>query len=319
MMHRDPRDLREGGRWTRGQRLKNAVLYHLIRAALAAANRMSPATTRKLGRAVASAAHLFLGRERRLADENLRHAFPALAAAERRALVRRVYRALGDHLGDAVVSLRPDATVTLLRFPEVDRKTLAEARSEGRGVVFVSAHLGPWERVAVTLVEAGFALTTIARESYDPRLTPLYDRLRGTHGVCSIYRGESGAAFRIVRTLRQGNLLGIPMDLRSRVPSIDVPLLGRSASTAVGPARIALRTKAPVVVGTAARDERGEWVLTMTRIPTGRCGWSESPRQVDHDHGSPAARALTERINLELSERIRALPDAWLWMHPRWT
>ncbi len=165
--------------------------------------------------------------------------------------------------------------------------------------------LGPWERVAVTLIDAGFALTTIARESYDPRLTPLYDRLRGTHGVGSIYRGERGAAFRIVRTLREGKLLGIPMDLRSRVPSIDIPFLGRPAPTPIGPARIALRTKAAVVVGTAARDEAGEWLLTMTRIDTG-------------DLVSPATHALTERINLELSTRIRALPDAWIWMHPRW-
>jgi KDO2-lipid IV(A) lauroyltransferase len=306
MTSRDARDLREGGRWSRGQRLKNAFLYHLIRASLAAANRFSPAATRRLGRVVAAAAHLLLGRERRLANENVRQAFPALAVAERRALVRRVYRGLGEHLGDAVVSLRPDARVAPLRFPEVDRETLAQAQAEGRGVVFISAHLGPWERVAVTLVEAGFALTTIARESYDPRLTPLYDRLRGTHGVGSIYRGDSGAAFRMVRTLRHGNILGIPMDLRSRVPSIDVPFLGRSAPTAVGPARIALRTKAAVVVGTAARDKAGAWVLTMTRIATG-------------DLAPLAARGLTERINVELSARIRALPDAWLWMHPRWT
>ena len=54
-----------------------------------------------------------------------------------------------------------------------------QARREGRGVLFPSAHLGPWERVAPSLVACGVPLVTLARESYDPRFSRLYERLRG--------------------------------------------------------------------------------------------------------------------------------------------
>ena len=98
------------------------------------------------------------------------------------------------------------------------------------------------------------------------------------------------------------------MDLSSRVPSCDVPFLGHLAPTAVGPARIALRTRAAVVVGTAAPGPDGGLVITATRIDS-------SGLPYDDD----GARELTTRINAELSQRILALPHAWVWMHDRWS
>jgi len=114
----------------------------------------------------------------------------------------------------------------------------------------------------------------------------------------------------------------MPMDLRARVSCVDAPFLGYDAPTAVGPARIALRTGAAVIVGTAApassltrsatwpaggRSETDGMVITATRIPTS-----------DLTAGPDAIGKLTGRINRELSHRILALPHAWPWMHERW-
>jgi KDO2-lipid IV(A) lauroyltransferase len=150
-------------------------------------------------------------------------------------------------------------------------------------------------------------LTAITREPYDPRLADVYERLRGAR-VPHIPRGAPGAAMRIVRALRAGSVLGVPMDLRSRVPSIAAPLLGRRALTPMGPARIALRTGAAVVVGTVAPDPAAPEGLrvTCTDIPTS-----------DLSPDADGERVLTLRINDELSARIRALPGQWVWMHDR--
>jgi KDO2-lipid IV(A) lauroyltransferase len=161
--------------------------------------------------------------------------------------------------------------------------------------------------VAASLVSAGVPLVALARESYDPRFSRLYERLRSAHGVRVVWRAAPGAAARILRTLREGAVLGVPMDLRSRVPSCDAPFLGRPAPTAVGPARIALRARAAVVVGTAAPGAGGSLVVTATRIDTS-----------DLACDAQGARALTARINAELSRRILAMPHAWVWMHDRW-
>jgi KDO2-lipid IV(A) lauroyltransferase len=301
-----PSDVREGGAWSRRQKHKNDLLHALARLAVALLAPLPSSVLRVLGRALGLGAYAWLPGPRRLALANARRAMPHLDARTLRRLVRRAYAGLGSHLGDTVAMLGNPARFVPLPLAPGDRRVLEEACAEGRGVVFASAHLGPWERVAGTLVASGFRLTTIARGAYDPRLTALYDRVRRPLGLGVIYRGMPGAPARIVRVLRTGGLLGAPMDLRTRAASVDAPFLGHPAATAVGPARLALRTRAPVVVGTVA--PRGAALgLTFTRIPT-----------KDLAAGESGELELTARINAELSSRILALPDAWVWMHPRW-
>ncbi len=297
-------DVREGRAWTSGQRAKNALLYAAIRGALAITTRLPPRVLRSFGRGLGFLARHLARGARATAEANLARALPSLEDAAREALLARSYARLGEQLGDAVAALG-GADLPLLPFDDASRATLLGALAEGRGCLFVSAHLGPWEAVARTLVASGFPLTTLARESYDPRLTSLYDRLRGGGGVTTIYRGAPGAATRIVRTLKSGGLLGVPMDLKSRVPSIDVDFLGHPAPTPVGPARIALRTGAAIVVGTPEPAEDGTLRLSITKVATRDLSVNDAP-------------ALTERLNRELSRRILAFPEGWVWMHPRW-
>jgi KDO2-lipid IV(A) lauroyltransferase len=295
-------DAREGRAWTRSQAVKNGFLYLLARAALALSAPLPPPLLRALGRALGRLAYLLFPRARKTALANVAVAFPDRPRARRRDLVRRAYVRLGAQLGDTVALLF-GAPLEPLWIDDEAKGTLELARAEGRGVLFASAHLGPWEHVAATLAHRGFPLTTLAREPYDPRLVAFFDRMRMRRGVGVIYRGSPGAAARILRTLKSGQILGAPMDLRSRVPSVDAPFLGRPAPTPLGPARIALRTGAAVVVGTAAPGPS----LAVTRIPSS-----------DLAPDPEGERVLTARINAAISAHIRAMPDAWVWMHPRW-
>jgi KDO2-lipid IV(A) lauroyltransferase len=300
------RDVREGGSWTALQRTKNTALWLLASMALAAARPLAPSVLRALGRGLGIAVHRLVGRARRTALSNVALALPHLDDRERRRLVARCFATLGALLGETVAMMRHGAVDPLPLAPE-SVAAFDRARAQGRGVLFVSAHLGPWERVAASLVAAGIPLVTIARESYDPRFSRIYERLRESHGLDVIWRSRPGAAARILRALRGGRVLGVPMDLRSRVPSCDAPFLGHVAPTPVGPARIALRAGCPVLVGTVAPGAGGALEVTATPIhvadlPADGCGPVE----------------LTRRINLELSARILALPHAWVWMHERW-
>jgi KDO2-lipid IV(A) lauroyltransferase len=303
------RDLRTGGRWTGLQRAKNHAVWLLATLALAGARPLPLAVLRMLGRALGRTAYGLASHTRRTALGNVARVFPEMDPGARHALVRRCFLTLGEALAETVALLGTTPLPALPLAAEA-RDVLDRAREEGRGVVFASAHLGPWERVAASLVAAGVPLVALGRESYDPRFSGLYARLRAAHGVRVVWRGGAGAAARILRTLRAGDVLGVPMDLSSRVPSCDAPFLGHVAPTPVGPARIALRARSPVVVGTAAPDglEGGGLVVTATRIDTAGLLPDEA-----------GARELTARINAELSRRILAMPHAWVWMHERWS
>ena len=293
-------DLREGGRWSPAQRLKNDAIYALASASLAVAPRLPARLTRAAGRALGLFVWAAAPGLRRLATRNVERALPEIASAS---FVRRVFVELGALLGDAVAMLDARRPLTPIPFVAGARECLDEAIAEGRGVVFASAHLGPWERVAASLVASGVPLTAVAREPYDPRLGAIYRRLREARGVETVYRGASGAGIALVRVLRRRRVLGIPMDLTSRVASMDVPFLGAPAPTPIGPARLALRTGAAVVVGTVVRAADGSFALSFARIATSDV---------------MSERELLERINSELSARIRAVPDVWPWMHARW-
>ncbi|HEY2514225.1 MAG TPA: lysophospholipid acyltransferase family protein [Polyangiaceae bacterium] len=295
-------------RWTRAQTIKNAAIAAVTRLALALLVPLPPRLLRVVGRVLGRLAEPLFPAARRIALANLSAAFPALTPPARRALLHQNYATLGAHLGDALASLDPRRPLSPL---PVDAASLALLRAEagGSGVLFVSAHLGPWERLAATLVANGVPMTVVAREAYDPRLSHVYDRLRRARGIDAIYRGAPGAPTRLVRILRGGRVLGVPMDLRSRVPSVASTFLGRPAFTAVGPARLALRTGARVIVGTVAPEggpSAAPLCITCTEIPT-----SDLPA------GPSGERALTLRIDAELSARIRALPHEWVWMHDR--
>ena len=307
-----PGDLREGQVWTRRQRWKNDVIYLTVRGALAIACRLPRSLVAALGWLIGAAVYLTLGAARSRARARLT---AGLGAPPPEVLVRRSFQAMGAMLADTVALLdpkeRPDRTLAL---DDASRATFRAALAEGRGVVFVTAHLGPWERMAALLVAEGFPVATVARESYDPRLTAIYERLRAPRGVRSIYRGTPGAVARIVRELRSGRAVGFLIDLPGRVPTFDARLFGERARIARGPARVALSRGAAVVVGTPVRCPTGGAMrVEIRRIVSDDL----SPHDAAHK-GAPPDRAehvLLDRVTAEIDRRIARMPEAWLGLY----
>ena len=293
-------DVREGGTWTARQRLKNGALHAVARAALAIVRRAPRALVARLCRGLGLLAWTVLARERGLVRARLAAGLAQPVPARR---VRAVVLAAGDVLADTLALLDPrERAGRTMTMDAASHAVLRGALDEGRGVVYVAAHLGPWERMAALLVEEGFPVATVARESYDPRFTALYERLRAPRGVRSIYRGRPGAATSIVRELRAGRAVGFLVDLPSRVRSIRAPLFGVESWIPVGAARIALARGAAIVVGTPVPSAtKGQLRLFVERISSS-----------DLAPGAADEAELTTRLACALEARIAAHPEAWL-------
>lgn len=293
-----PVDVREGGVWGSRQRRKNDVIYALIRLALAVARVLPVALVEAGCRLLGVLVYGVLGRARRRVRTRLTRGL-GVAVNERDVL--GAFVTAGALLADTLALLDPrERAGRTLTMSDEARRVFRAALDEGRGVVFVTAHLGPWERMAALLAEEGFPVATVARESYDPRLTWQYERLRAPRGVRSIYRGHPGAARRILRELTRGGAVGFLIDLPARVPSLEVSLFGDAMGMPVGPAKIALARRAAVIVGTPGAAAE----LVLSRVAT---------------DGLAADRAgveeLTHHLAAELTRRIRAIPTAWLGLY----
>jgi KDO2-lipid IV(A) lauroyltransferase len=218
---------------------------------------------------------------------------------------RDVFVAMGEDLASSLVLLNArERACDHLPISGQAMEVLEQARAAGSGVVFASAHLGPMELVAASVAERGIAVSTLARESYDPRFTALYQRMRTPRGVKTIFRGSPGAELAVVRALRQHGVVGFPMDLMGRgMAAVTCRFLGEDALVPVGPARIALRTGAWVVAGTVAPRADGAMEVTAELVSTEGLGRDDP------------SKALTERLVEVLERRIRAIPAHWPWMH----
>lgn len=293
--------------WSRGQRWKNDAIFLAARALVNFGLALPRAWLDRVGSLVGGAAYALLPRARQTTLENLEHVHPLLAKDARRSLAIATFRRLGQNLTDAIALLDPtEAPDRTLGITVESRNALEGALREGRGVVYITCHLGPWERMAALLASLGYPITTVARESYDPRFHELlYKRLRTARNVEVIYRGDSRAAFSIVRALRRGRVLGFLVDLPGSIPTQTVDWLGRRARVAVGPARLALRTGAPVVVGTPAPNDDAGIQVRVARLPTSDLAPNEA-----------GVAELCQRVADALSDRIGALPTHWPWMHP---
>ena len=258
--------------------------------------------------AVLGLAYLLVGRFRRVAERNLTLAMPELSAAEHRRIARGVFRNLGRMLAE------------FAHFPHYTRENVArviaydgfenyaEGVRRGRGVLFLTGHLGAWELGAFAQSVYGYPLHVVIRALDNPYLNELVNSHRTLAGNRIIEKRDFLRG--ILEALKNGQTVGILMDQNSsEQEGVFVPFFGVPACTASGFAKIALRTEAAVVPAFAFWDrERGRYRLRFDPpLDLVRTGDPEED-----------VRANTQLFMRVLEQHIRRHPDQWLWIHRRW-
>jgi len=282
------------------RRFKNTIIYAVARALIGALGLVPEGKVRPAGRLLGRLAHLLAGPERRLARLQLEDRLD-ISAPRAALLGRGVFAQLGTSAVELCRLLRDPNSAPPVVIPPASLAALDEALAPGRGVVYATGHIGNWELMAAALARAGYGVSTIAKESYDPRFTALLDSGRSGFGVSCIYRGTPGASAAMLRALGANRLLGILVDQDTDVPGAFVPFLGLDAHTPTGAAALARRTSATLVVGSIRRTASGTHVIEIAPVEPG--GSDEE---------------TTARISAILGSRVADHPSQWVWFHQRW-
>ena len=226
-------------------------------------------------------------------------------------IARQAFGHLAGHICEAFKVgdvIGPDNWRSHITFegPEESWKLLME--SPDIPIMILTGHLGAWE-VAVSIISFTRPMIAVARKMNNP----FVERFMKEHhfrGKITIVSKDQGFTAGVLRQWKEENAaMTIVMDQHAgQKHGIPVPFMGRMTSTHTSPARLHLKTGAPILAGAFIRDGVFRYrMVTGTPIrftPT-------------NDREKDIETLLTE-INRRLDEVIRRYPEQYLWAHKRW-
>ena len=247
-------------------------------------------------------------KHRFIAQENLCRAFNGeLASREIAELARSTFINLGRTVVETCRILKIDRD-NFRQFIRIEGyEHFQQAKHRGKGIIYITAHLGSWELLPLASALMGEPLSIVTRPLDNPYLDRAITRLRTAWGTRVLAKKLAIPA--LVRALLRGESVGILMDQNiTWKEGVFVDFFGMPACTALAPALLALRTDASVLPAAIVRRGRDRHtILVEKEIPLIRTGRLKADVVANTAAFTKAIEAL-----------VRKEPAQWLWVHRRW-
>lgn len=178
------------------------------------------------------------------------------------------------------------------------------ARAKGRGIVFLTPHLGCFEATAQGYAARYGRITVLYRPARKPWLRDLVDTARGRANLDTAPTTLAGVK-QMLKALKAGEAVGL---LPDQVPpdkmGVWAPFFGRKAYTMTLSARLAQQTGAAVLLAWGERLPWGRGFRIHLRT------W---PGELARDSQDAAAQ-----VNAQMERLVRECPQQYLWGYARY-
>ncbi|PIQ85642.1 MAG: hypothetical protein COV74_08060 [Candidatus Omnitrophica bacterium CG11_big_fil_rev_8_21_14_0_20_45_26] len=249
-----------------------------------------------------------LDKRRYVAYANLKAAFQTrYSPKELKGIIQRQY----EHLCYCFLEI--------LNFPKMDQAYInqfvtmenghwyEEAVQKKRRAMLMTAHFDNWEMLQTYSGIRGYPLYVLVRDQRHTKLNDFLNQLRESHGATPI--STTGMGLRdLVRTLKQGNPVGVLGDQGGGRDGSYVRFFGRKTTAPKGLMSMALRCEADVIPCFSVR-EKGLYHRIIMKAPL---LLSQTGDELKDD-------LINNQLFLDqLEPMIQAYPEQWLWIHKRW-
>jgi KDO2-lipid IV(A) lauroyltransferase len=241
----------------------------------------------------------------RVAETNLRIAFPDASDAEIARLLTAQWREIGRGFAEFPIIDRIVADPERVEVVGMERlQAIAAAR---RPVVLISGHFSNFELMPWAIVKAGVACHMTYRAANNPYVDRRIVAGRRRYGVTLFAPKGTEGARDLMRALARGQSVALMNDQKFN-GGVAAPLFGVTAHTAPGPSIFALRFGLPILPLSVERVGGARFrVIVHDEIRLEDTGDREADLQ-----------AAVRRINAFMEDRVRARPAEWFWVHKRW-
>jgi KDO2-lipid IV(A) lauroyltransferase len=234
--------------------------------------------------------------------QNLAIALPERTRDEHAQIINGVFRSIARLL------------MSFAKFPRMTKSNIhewirydgyehfEEARKQGKGVLFATAHLGNWELSAFAHALLSTPMHVVVRPLDNRRIDLVVESRRALSGNRLI--GKKDFARSILQALKDNEAVGILVDQNASLDDgVFIDFFGVQACAGAGFAKFAAHSGAAVIPGFALWSEAEQKHILKFYPPLPVTGDTALDTQVLH--------AQLERV-------IREYPDQWLWLHRRW-
>jgi KDO2-lipid IV(A) lauroyltransferase len=288
--------------------MKEWIEYAALRLILKGLGLLPRPLARSFASGVARVLYALLPKLRKTAEVNLRIAFPGWNGAQRKSVIRGMIRNLGWMAAEF-------ARLPKLTKENIDQvvildghENFLEGRRRGKGVLYLTGHIGAWELSSFAHALYGYPLHYMARRIDNKKIDALVNGYRCLSGDRPIFKNESARV--VLKVLKEAGTVGILAD-QNTMPeeAVFVDFFGKPASTTTGIARVALHTDAAVVPGYAVWDPAIRKYRLRFEPPVELIRTGDSERDVAEN---------TQKFTKVIEDIIRKYPDQWVWIHGRW-
>jgi predicted RND superfamily exporter protein/lauroyl/myristoyl acyltransferase len=183
------------------------------------------------------------------------------------------------------------------------------AQQRGRGILFITLHLGNWEHGGLLLNQLGIPLTVLTQAEPDDGLTDLRIASRRRCGVETLIIGQDSFAFvEVIKRLQEGAALAISLDRPPARGGVPVELFGRPFEAPLAAAELARASGCALIGVTIVRRRAGYAVKVLPEFAYDRKALGDRE----------ARRELTRQILRAFEPQIRQDIDQWYQFVPIW-
>ena len=286
--------------------MKNKLEYYLLKALSFFISRLSLNSARRFAVFLAHIFYYLIPIRKNVVHNNLKIAFSELSDKEIKKLAKKTYKNLFIVLLEILYlpHLKKENIENLIHIknPEV----INNALSLNKGLIFVSAHFGNWEILALAAalkLKTQFSIVT--KPLRNPFVDQYINNWRTKYGNKIVPLGLS--VKNIFRELLEKKIVALLADQRAGENSIKLKFFNRQTHVYEGPAVLSIKTGAPLIFAIAIRDNDYTYHVHLQEIP-----------QPDLENEQARIKLMTERYISLLEDYIRIYPEQWLWFHNRW-